>query len=79
MENRPQSEVSIGSLGELVMDTTYDIFWKLSGEDAVWVETVDDLQQAKKRLITLATTTPGAYLIFDPREHKFIEPFADTA
>jgi hypothetical protein len=61
------------------MDTTYDIFRKLSGEDAVWVETVENLQQAKKRLIALATSTPGAYLIFDPREHKFIEPFANSA
>ena len=60
-------------------EATYDIFRKTSDQDATWVETVDGLEQAKKRLIKLASTTPGAYLLYDPRLAEFIEPFAESA
>jgi hypothetical protein len=60
-------------------EATYDIFRKTSNNDATWVESVTGLEQAKKRMMRLASTTPGAYLLYDPRIAEFIEPFADTA
>jgi hypothetical protein len=60
-------------------EATYDIFRKTSDKEATWVESVTGLEPAKKRLIKLASTTPGAYLLYDPRIAEFIEPFAETA
>jgi len=60
-------------------EATYDIFRKTSDQDATWVETVDGLEQARRRLVKLACTTPGAYLLYDPRLAEFIEPFAESA
>ena len=60
-------------------EATYDIFRKTSDKDATWVETVTGLEPAKKRLVNLASTTPGAYLLYDPRIAQFIEPFAESA
>jgi hypothetical protein len=57
----------------------YDIFRKTSDQAATWVESVTGLEQAKKRMLRLASTTPGAYLLYDPRLATFIEPFADSA
>jgi hypothetical protein len=60
-------------------EATYDIFRKTSDKDATWVETVTGLEPAKKRLVRLASTTPGAYLLYDPRIAQFIEPSAESA
>jgi hypothetical protein len=60
-------------------DSTFDIFRKTSDKGAVWVETVQGLWQAKKRLISLNSTTPGMYLVFDATAGQFIEPFAESA
>lgn len=60
-------------------EPTYDIFRKTSDQAATWVESVTGLEQAKKRMLRLASTTPGAYLLYDPRQAAFIEPFADSA
>jgi hypothetical protein len=60
-------------------EATYDIFRKTSEKNATWVETVTGLEHAKKRLVKLASTTPGAYLLYDPRIAQFIEPFVESA
>ena len=60
-------------------EATYDIFRKTSNKDATWVESVTGLEHAKKRMLRLASTTPGAYLLYDPRIAAFIEPFAESA
>ncbi len=60
-------------------EATYDIFRKTSDKNATWVESVAGLSQAKKRMMKLASTTPGAYLLYDPSLGEFIEPFADSA
>jgi hypothetical protein len=60
-------------------DLAFDIFRKTSDKDAVWVETVQGLSQAKKRLISLNSTVPGTYLVFDAAAEKLIEPFAESA
>lgn len=55
------------------MDPVYDIFKKTSPKDAVWVESVVGLYEARKRLLALARTAPGSYLIFDTSEDRFVE------
>lgn len=63
----------------MIPEATYDIFRKTSATDTTWVEAVTGLERAKKRLLRLASTTPGAYLLYDPRTSTFIEPFAKSA
>ena len=60
-------------------DPVFDIFRKTSDKDAEWVEEVQGLWQLKKRLITLNSTVPGTYLVFDSTADKFVEPFAKCA
>jgi hypothetical protein len=43
------------------------------------VEAAANLDEAKKRLTSLASTEPGDYLIWDPADHKFIEPLPKSA
>jgi hypothetical protein len=57
------------------MDTTYDIFRRLTDAGPpLWVETVISLEQAKQRLAVLSSLAPGAYMIYDLRLGMFIEP-----
>jgi hypothetical protein len=55
------------------VDRTYDIFKKTSDKDAVWLETVQGLGQAKRRLLHHRSTSTGEYLVFDATEAKFID------
>jgi hypothetical protein len=55
------------------IDRTYDIFKKTSTKDAVWLEAVQGLQQAKKRLLHHTSTSPDEFLVFDATESKFID------
>ena len=55
------------------VDRTYDIFKKTSIKDAVWLEAVQGLPQAKKRLLHYRSTSTAEYLVFDATEAKFID------
>jgi hypothetical protein len=55
------------------MAPRYDIFKKDSDESLIWIETVEDISHARKRLITLASTSPGEYCLWDPSRQMFIE------
>jgi hypothetical protein len=57
----------------------YNIFRKTPDTPLAWVETVVNLDEAKKRLISLASGEPGDYFIWDPDEYKFIEPLPKSA
>jgi hypothetical protein len=61
------------------MGMAYNIFRKTSDSPLAWVEVAGDLEEAKKRLISLASTEPGDYFIWDPADHKFIEPLPKSA
>jgi hypothetical protein len=55
------------------IDRTYDIFKKTSDKDAVWLEAVQGLPLAKKRLLHYRSTSTAEYLVFDTTEAKFID------
>jgi hypothetical protein len=56
----------------------YDIF-KKTDNSAVWVEAVEDIVAAKKRLISLSTTAPGQYKLWDSSRQEFINPMDECA
>jgi hypothetical protein len=53
------------------MTVSYDIFRRLPG-GPMWIETVQDLENAKARLENLAESRPGDYFLFDPLSSKII-------
>ena len=61
------------------MGMAYNIFRKTTETPLAWVAVAGDLEEAKKRLISLASTEPGDYFIWDPVEHKFIEALPKSA
>ena len=61
------------------MGMTYNIFRKTSEKPLAWVAAAEDIDEAKKRLISLATSEPGDYYIWDPGDHRFIEPVSKSA
>ncbi len=55
------------------MDSTYDIFRKVHPDQPpVWIETVQGLTQAKKRLSELAAKAQGEYLLWNATTGKFV-------
>ena len=61
------------------MGETYDLFRQNENGDPIWVETIVSLKSLKKRLMKLSSLKPGAYLVYDPTERKFNEPFKRSA
>jgi hypothetical protein len=61
------------------VSSKYDIYMKTSETPLTWIESAEDLQEAKKRLITLASSKRGDYFIWDLSEHKFIEQPEESA
>jgi hypothetical protein len=60
------------------MNLKYDIF-KKTDNSVVWVEAVEDIFAAKKRLICLSTTAPGEYKLWDSSRQEFINPMDECA
>jgi hypothetical protein len=54
------------------MKLTYDIFRKLPGSGPIWVEAVQDLEHARKRLASLIEIRPGDYFVYDVHSAKII-------
>jgi hypothetical protein len=50
------------------MTAPYQIFRKLPDNKFVWIENIDELQEARGRLDFLSTTSDADYILFDPRE-----------
>jgi hypothetical protein len=63
---------------EVSMNPKFDIF-KKTGNSVVWVEAAEDIVAAKKRLISLNSTTPGDYKLWDSSRQEFINPMDDCA
>ena len=49
-----------------------DIFERVIGERAVWVEAADDLQSSFLRLVELCMTKPGDYFAYDDEEARIV-------
>jgi len=49
------------------MQAPYQIFKKLSDDRFVWVENVEELQEARGRLAHLCASSETDYVLFDPR------------
>jgi hypothetical protein len=56
----------------MVMKLTYDIFRKLPDNGPIWVEAVQDLEHARKRLASLIEIRPGDYVVYDAHSAKII-------
>jgi hypothetical protein len=54
------------------MKLSYDIFRKLPGSGPIWVEAVQDLEHARKRLASLIEIRPGDYFVYDVHSAKII-------
>jgi hypothetical protein len=61
------------------MGMTYNIFRKTPDSPLSCVEVTKDIDEAKKRLISLASAQAGDYFIWDPDEYKFIEQLPKSA
>jgi hypothetical protein len=61
------------------ISSKYDIFRKTPETPLTWIETVEGIDDAKKRLISLASGKPGEYFIWDLWGHKFIEELEESA
>ena len=63
---------------EVSMTPKYDIF-KKTNNSVVWVEAVEDIVTAKKRLISLASDGTDGYRIWDSTRERFIDLLDDCA
>jgi hypothetical protein len=61
------------------MDKDYDLFKLDQSGEKVWIETVTGLDKAKARLDILSSFKPATYLIYDPLQGRFVEPFRMSA
>lgn len=57
----------------------YDIFRKDNGGVPIWVEAVENLDAAKRRIIHLAARRPGQYMIFSQRTGQMVSTFTAVA
>jgi hypothetical protein len=53
------------------MTASYDIFRRLPA-GPMWIETVQDLEDAKVRLANLIESRPGDYFVFDASSSKIV-------
>ena len=61
------------------MAAKYDIFKKTSDNSALWIEEVEDISRARKRLLALTSVSPADYRLFDQSRERFIDPSDDFA
>jgi hypothetical protein len=54
------------------MQAPYQIFKRLSDNRFVWVENIEELQEARGRLAHLAASSEAHYVLFDPRAKSVV-------
>jgi len=59
-------------------EPTFDIFSGTSDRDAVWLECVDGLSEARQRLERIAAVIPGAYFLYDSASRSVIAKSSTT-
>jgi len=50
----------------------FDIFSGVPDKNAVWIETVAGLSNARARMEAIAAQEPGHYFVFSPRDHTIL-------
>lgn len=60
------------------MKLTYDIFRKFTHDGPIWIETVQDLETCKSRLLDLVRQNPGEYFAFDPLHSRVVANSSNT-
>lgn len=63
---------SVQSTGKSFGPTHFDIFRGLPDRNAVWVETVEGLSDARGRMEEIAITTSGTYFLFSRIDHSIL-------
>jgi|HubBroStandDraft_1064217.scaffolds.fasta_scaffold232818_2 hypothetical protein len=63
-------EMSTGT--KTAMQAPYQIFKRLSDNRFVWVENIEELQEARGRLAHLAANSEAHYVLFDPRAKSVV-------
>ena len=53
-------------------EPTFDIFAGTSDKNAVWVEAVEGLSNARARMHEIAAVKPGAYFVFSAHDHSIL-------
>jgi len=61
-----------------VSEPTFDIFSGSSDKDAVWLECVDGLSEARQRLEYITAVRPGAYFLYDHASRSVIAKSGTT-
>ena len=61
------------------MQAPYQIFKKLSDNRFVWVENVEELQEARGRLANLCASSDVDYILFDPRTRAVVTRHSQNA
>jgi hypothetical protein len=51
----------------------YDIFKQITDNVFVWIDTVENINEGKKRLTSFASSGPGDYRLWDTARHEFVE------
>lgn len=54
------------------MTPALDIFKRDVRGNSVWIDAVDDLQDARSRLNQLVSILPGEYFVFDHRTRRIV-------
>ena len=60
-------------------EPVFDIFAGASDEEAIWIEAVEGLSNARERMGQIAAEKPGRYFVFSCADHSIlarIETFA---
>ena len=61
------------------MQAPYQIFKKLSDNRFVWVENVEELQEARGRFAHLCASSDVDYVLFDPRTRAVVTRHSQSA
>ena len=56
----------------MILCTSLDLFRKDVRGNPVWIDTVEDIDVARRRLSQLAEALPGEYFVFDQRSHSIV-------
>ena len=72
-KDRPQDPTKRGEAdGSALANDTFDVFSGNSDRDAMWIESVVGIDQARARMQEIAESEPGRYFIFYARSGRVI-------